>query len=138
MHDVMAKIKEIGHYKDEFPVKRKDGSIFQAFYTFSTINNINSEMIGFVGVSVDITDRIRAEEALQNKDILLGGVAVATNILLTETDLNFAINETLELLGAATGVDRVYISEINESEIGKHLESRRFKWTRDSAHIADK
>lgn len=132
MHGVMAKIKEVGHYKDEFPVKRKDGSIFQAFYTFSTVNNINSETVGLVGVSEDITERIGAEEALQKKDVLLGGVAVATNILLTETDLNHAINETLELLGAATGVDCVYISEINESEIGKHLESRRFKWTRDS------
>ena len=132
MQDVMAKIKKVGHYEDEFPVKRKDGSNFQAFYTFSTVNNINSEVIGLVGVSIDVTDRIRAEKALQNKDILLGGVAVATNILLTETNLNFAINETLELLGAATRVDRVYIIEINESEIGKHLESRRFKWARDS------
>ena len=131
MQDVMAKIKEVGHYKDEFPVKRKDGSTFQAFYTFSTVNNINSEMIGLVGVSEDITDRIRAEEAIRNKDVLLGGVAVATNTLLTGTNLNSAINETLELLGAATGVDRVYISEINESELGKHLEGRRFKWSRD-------
>jgi len=95
-------------------------------------------VIGLVGVSIDVTDRIRAEKALQNKDILLGGVAVATNILLTETNLNFAINETLELLGAATRVDRVYIIEINESEIGKHLESRRFKWASRFYHIADR
>ena len=75
----------------------------------------------------DISEQKKVEEALQNRDILLGGVAVATNILLTETNINLAINETLELLGAATRVDRVYISEITESEIGKHFQSRRFK-----------
>ena len=33
---------------------------------------------------IDITERRLAEDALHNKDVLLGGVAVATNILLTE------------------------------------------------------
>ena len=92
----------------------------------------DNQKLGLSGLITDITEYKHAEDALHHKDILLGGVAVATNILLTETNLNIAINETLELLGAATGVDRVYISEINETEIGKHLESRRFKWVRDS------
>ena len=83
-------------------------------------------------IATDITEHKRAEEALRYKDILLGGVAVATNILLTEADLNSAINETLELLGASTRADRVYISEINESDTGEHLMYRRFEWQRDS------
>ena len=83
-------------------------------------------------IATDITEHKRAEEALRYKDILLGGVAVATNILLTEADLNSAINETLELLGASTRADRVYISEINESDTSKHLMYRRFEWQRDS------
>lgn len=83
-------------------------------------------------IATDITEHKRAEEALRNKDILLGGVAVATNILLTEADLNSAINETLELLGAATRVDRIYISNIFESETGKYLGDMRFEWGRDS------
>ena len=82
-------------------------------------------------IATDITERKHAEEALRNKDILLGGVAVATNILLTE-DLNSAINQTLELLGASTRVDRVYITEIHESDTGKHLMGRRYEWQRDS------
>ena len=92
----------------------------------------DNQKLGLSGLITDITEYKHAEDALHHKDILLGGVAVATNILLTETNLNIAINETLELLGAATGVDRVYISEVNETEIGKHIESRRFKWVRDS------
>lgn len=87
--------------------------------------------LGISGVITDITEHKHSEEALQNKDILLGGVAVATNILLTEADLNSSINETLELLGAATRVDRVYISNILESDTCKHLGSKRFEWERD-------
>ncbi len=90
------------------------------------------QRLGLSGVITDITEHKQAEEALHNKDILLGGVAVATNILLTETNLNSAINETLELLGAATGVDRVYICEIHESNTSKYLESRIFEWERES------
>lgn len=92
----------------------------------------DDQKLGISGVMTDITERKHAEEALQNKDILLGGVAVATNILLTEADLNSAINETLALLGEATRVDRVYISNILESDTGKHLGSKRFEWERDS------
>jgi PAS domain S-box-containing protein len=131
MLDVMTKIKKAGFYEGEFPVKRKDGTTFQAFYTFGVLNNIASEMIGLVGVSMDITERIRAEEKLHNKDILLGGVAVATNILITDTDLNNAINQTLELLGTATGVDRIYIFENHDLKTGWDLASMRYEWARD-------
>jgi len=67
----------------------------------------DDQKLGLSGVITDITTNKHSEEALRNKDILLGGVAVATNILLIEADLNTSINETLELLGAATRVDRI-------------------------------
>jgi len=65
-----------------------------------------------VGVIRDITDRKQVEQALQDKDYLLAGVAIATNILLTEKDLKSAINQSLELLCAAASVDRVCVVEI--------------------------
>jgi PAS domain S-box-containing protein len=82
---------------------------------------------------MDITERRLAEDALHNKGILLGGVAVATNILLTETNLKSAINETLELLGAVTRVDRVYIFENHDSKTGEHFASLRYEWASDAS-----
>ena len=79
----------------------------------------------------DITERKQTEEELNRKDILLGGVAVATNILLTETDLNYAIDQTLELLGRAIDVDRAYIFENHELKTGWYLASISHKWERD-------
>jgi len=85
-----------------------------------------------VGVIRDITDRKHAEEALRYKDRLLGSAALSTNILLTETDINFAINQTLELLGSAAKVDRVIIFENQEAADGQHFVSERYEWTNDA------
>jgi PAS domain S-box-containing protein len=137
MQYIMAKIKKDGHYEGEFPVRRKNGSIFQAYHTFSAVRDSNSEMIGLVGVSVDITDRIRAEKALQNKDLLLGGVAVATNILLTEPDLDCAVNQTIELLGLVTSLDKVCIFENQTSGKGGPSACLRYEWIKDAASILE-
>ena len=85
-----------------------------------------------VGVIRDITERKRVEEELHKKDILLGAVAVATNILLTEADLKSAINQTLELLGESIGIDRVFISEIGKLETDEYRAIRRFEWVQDN------
>ena len=121
-------------YIQDYPVnlRKKDGTSIDTLITSVARKDSTGGIIGYQGTIRDVTERKRAEEAIQNKDLLLGGVAVVTNTLLIEMNLNIAINETLELLGAATGVDRVYISEINESELGKHLSGRIFQWTRDS------
>lgn len=83
-----------------------------------------------VGVVRDISDRMRAENELQKKEYLLAGVSIATNILLTETDTKSATVQTLELLGAASNLDRVYIFKVLESETNKHLACMDLEWTR--------
>lgn len=85
-----------------------------------------------VGVIRDITERKRVEQALQNKDYLLAGVAVATNILLTEKELEPAIDQALELLGSAAKVDRAYVVKIHEPGAGEHTASMCYKWVRDT------
>jgi PAS domain S-box-containing protein len=92
----------------------------------------DNQKLGLSGIITDITKRKQSEEALRNKDILLGGVAIATNILLTETDLDYAINQTLELLCAAAKLDWVYIFENHDSEINEHLASLRYEWVGDT------
>ncbi len=128
--DPIEEVMELGHTVFESAQLRRDGVIIPV--------EMNARLIDYKGrkailcVSRDITERRRAEEALHNKDCLLGGLAVAANILLTETDLRYAINQALELLGTATGVDRVYIFENHNSEKGEHLANQRYKWARDT------
>jgi len=94
-------------------------------------NNDGKKFI--VGVIRDITKRKQEEEELHKKDILLGGAAIAANILLADNDLDHAINHTLEILGAATHSDRIYIFENENRENGIHLASLRYEWSWDPA-----
>jgi PAS domain S-box-containing protein len=116
----------------EQEAKTKDGWRWLAWNDKAVLDE-SGTIAAIIGIGRDITERKRSEEALRNKDILLGGVAVATNLLLTETDLNYAINQTLELLGAAIGADRVYIFEISESKMKQYSVIRHFEWIRDNA-----
>lgn len=131
--DIIAKIKKYGRYEDDLSVKRKDGTSFIAHYTFGIMTNLDGEIIGLVGVSADITERIRSEEELHKKDILLGGMAVASNVLLAESNLDNAINQTLELLGASTHADRVYIVKNNGSEAGEPLGVLLYEWPQNTS-----
>jgi len=130
---IIAKIKANGFFEGELLVKRKDGTVFHAYYTFSIINNLNSESIGLVGVSSDVTERKQAEEKLHRKDILLGGMAVASNILLAEKNLDTAINQTLELIGISTLADRVCIIKNHYLNKDEHKGSLLYMWTRDDS-----
>jgi len=133
MTEAIAKVKRFGNYECESPAKRKDGSLFQAYYSFNVLTNINSEIIGILGVGMDVTEQKRAEDDLQRKDILLGGVSVATNILLTETHLKYAINQTLQILGMAIGADRAYIFENRYVDNEFQTAGMRHEWSRVSA-----
>ncbi|HCX31892.1 MAG TPA: hypothetical protein DHU55_19305 [Blastocatellia bacterium] len=60
--EVMKQLKEGKSWSGEFLVRRKDASVFPAMVTDSPIFNEDREFMGVVGVSVDISERRRAEE----------------------------------------------------------------------------
>ncbi|HAF23140.1 MAG TPA: hypothetical protein DCK93_09575, partial [Blastocatellia bacterium] len=60
--EVMKQWKEGKSWSGEFLVRRKDDSVFPAMVTDSPIFNEDRELMGVVGVSVDISERRRAEE----------------------------------------------------------------------------
>ncbi|HWN98125.1 MAG TPA: PAS domain S-box protein, partial [Blastocatellia bacterium] len=59
---IFSMLKQGNSWSGEFQVKRKDGSVFPAMVTDSPIFNASGELIGIVGVSVDITERKRNEQ----------------------------------------------------------------------------
>ncbi|RQW81424.1 MAG: PAS domain S-box protein [Methanothrix sp.] len=63
--EIMAAIESSSYLECELRVRRKDGSIFPAFYTFNALKDLKGKHIGFVGVSVDLTERKRAEQDLR-------------------------------------------------------------------------
>ena len=60
--EILSRLAQGDSWSGEFNVQRKDGSEFPALVTDSPIFSPQGELIGVVGVSVDITERKRAEE----------------------------------------------------------------------------
>jgi PAS domain S-box-containing protein len=87
---------------------------------------------GIVGLTRDITELKRSELMLQQQAILLRGVAGAMNRLLTSNDLRHSLTEALEMLGFATGVDRIYLYQTEcQAETGEPVMSQRLTWSQD-------
>ncbi len=78
-----------------------------------------------------LIQRRRAEEELHRRDLLLQGVARATNYLLTP-DPN-AVQVALGILGTAADVDRIQILEILDSTQHECLQSQALQWFREPA-----
>ncbi|MDI9616858.1 MAG: PAS domain S-box protein [Methanothrix sp.] len=73
------------------------------------------------------------DDYIQKRDVLLAGVAMAANQLLTVDGFDKSLTSALEFLGSAADVDRVYVYQNSESGEEAVL---RFRWERGSAHAS--
>ncbi len=76
----------------------------------------------------DLTERKRWEQELLHRDALLQSIAAALQMLLEERDLHAALARSLERIGMAAGVDRVYYFEAKYDENGTGYASQRCEW----------
>ena len=57
-----------GHWEGEFNVLKKDGSTLPAHITNTYLKDIDGNNIGFIGISIDITERKQAEVKLRESE----------------------------------------------------------------------
>jgi PAS domain S-box-containing protein len=60
--EILARLRDGQSWSGEMILRRKDGSVFPALITDSPILGEKEELVGIVGVSIDISERKRAEE----------------------------------------------------------------------------
>ncbi len=60
----LSKAKEKGLFEEENTRMKKDGTLFEAHVSLTALRNEKDELIGFVKVTRDITDRLEAEKNL--------------------------------------------------------------------------
>jgi len=84
--EIRSELRAGRSWSGEFVVRRRDGTTFPAMVTDTPVRDERGELVGLIGVSMDITERKRAEEALQesNREI--------ENILESITDAFYAFD----------------------------------------------
>jgi len=80
------------------------------------------------GVYIDITEQKKAEQALQQREMILGAVAQTAQLLLKSLNWRDEINTILRLLGEATGASHVYIFENHMGSDEVMLTSQKYEW----------
>ncbi len=116
-------------YAEVFVPSLSQGNGAYVWGKASPLIDEEGNVVGSIESIRDVTDRKMAEKELQKRDVLLSGVAVAANILLTVPDYTSAVNQALEILGLSAEIDRVYIFENHEDD-GKLFTSQKFEWSR--------
>jgi PAS domain S-box-containing protein len=66
--EIMSRLRQGESWAGEFNVQRRDGTTFPVQIINSPINDDKGKLIGIIGVSTDITERKRAEQALRESE----------------------------------------------------------------------
>jgi len=74
--EIMNELKKGNSWSGEFLVTRKDGTVFPAYVTDSPIYNNQGHVIGIIGVSMDISERKKAEKELADYKYALDESAI--------------------------------------------------------------
>lgn len=80
-------ITQTGSWKGEIVNRRKDGSEVPVLLSITPLYE-NGEMIGYMGVEIDITDKKRAEEQLQREKEFSEALIETANSLIVGLDLD--------------------------------------------------
>lgn len=112
-----------------YRIQKKDESYIWLETIIKPIVDQN-EVIKLICTSRNITDQRIAHEKLKKKDQLLHAVAEATHSLLINSDLNLAINTSIQILGNKAMASRVYVfqNHFNAAE-QRWLTSQTYEWT---------
>ena len=112
------------HFEDE-----RDGHIFEiAMYPLHN----NWQQVDRVAIFArDMTDQKHAEDAMRRQDMLLQGVARATQRLMQPGDHERVVSEALQILGQASDTDYAYIFQIIPLPDGSDIQLvQRNLWSR--------
>jgi len=102
---IMAQLRRGDQWSGELPVRRRDGTEFQAAVSNTPLRGEQGELIGIVGISEDITVRQQAEEALRESEERFRAVAEQSfqGLVLYQDGITTFVNRAFcEITGLST------------------------------------
>ena len=87
--------------------------------------NFSRSICDFIAIAIETNCRIEAERKLEYKSELLSALANITNSFISNRNIFNNCNETLEIIGKASRVDRVYFFT-NDSK--QRTVSQKYEW----------
>lgn len=110
--ELVRRLEENDRVTDfEMRVRRKDGTIIDVLKNVRAIRGKDGGLLYYEGTLVDVTDRKRAERALEHRALL---EKITTNIStrfmnLSPDAVDRELDQTMAIIGEVTGTDRSFI-----------------------------
>ncbi len=101
-----------GSWSGERLMVRKDGTPFPADVTLTALRDWSGSVIGFVGVSSDVTERVRSREELEVRARQHAAIAALGQKALAEPLMSTFLNGSVEALAKTLRVSHVAILEV--------------------------
>lgn len=97
---ILQAVTKQGHWQGEFEVRRRGGSLLPIYIVNSLLRNDRAEPMGFVGVSIDISDRKRLEAERDRHAQLLARQRDVLELMVLDTPLPEVLNRLILALEA--------------------------------------
>lgn len=105
---------EGGTVSGEITNKTRDGRLIPVFGTNSPILNENGKTIGFLAVHQDITERKKAEELVQRRNVYLTASSEIGRLVTSTLDINTIFTRTVNLVSDRLGFYFAAIYQVEE------------------------
>ncbi len=109
---IIDRVREHGHWSGERNMVRKDGSSFPAEVTLTALRDRHDAIVGYVGVSTDVTERVTARRELEARARQQAAIAALGQKALVEPLLSALMNEAVQALAGTLGVGYAAVLEL--------------------------
>ena len=92
----------------------KDGQSFPVRLISDRVHNSDRQPVATITICEDIREQEHVRKTLTRRDNILKAVGLAAERLLTDVSWEESVEEILERLGSATGVDLIYLSIVKD------------------------
>lgn len=134
---MMREVRERGHWEGELRMVRKGGSSFAADLSITALRDRNDVILGYVGVSTDVTERVHARQELEARAHQQAAIAALGQKALVEPLVSNVLGEAVEVLATTLEAEYAAVLEMLPEQQAFTLKARVGWDLPPGTHMAD-